>query len=417
MNLPRHSAGVFALLVMLPVLAGRLLGAADGAGEQAMIVEVDGGRLEVQPLLENAVRVRYVRGREPDEPSLILTAQATRPQFRVEQSETRITLLLPALRVVADRRSGTLSFLGADGRLLLQEAVGGRRMEPALVQGESCWTVAQRFLSPPGEHLYGTGQFQDGFLNIRDLPRRLTQVNTQISIPIIVSSNGYGVLWHNYGLTELNPADLPIPLAESAGAGREASVAVTTTEGTRNEQRRDRLFCGRFTVGTAGRQAFFLDVGRKMARQWHVQIDGRDAVNVSNVWLPPTTSWFSELEPGEHEVRIHGVQGDQPVLSFRESRDLTEFRSPVATAVDYVFIAGQGDEITAAYRRLTGAAPLPPLWALGYIHCRERYSSQEELLRNAAEFRARRLPLDVIVQDWQYWGRHGWNAMRFDEQH
>jgi alpha-D-xyloside xylohydrolase len=87
----------------------------------------------------------------------------------------------------------------------------------------------------------------------------------------------------------------------------------------------------------------------------------------------------------------------------------------VAGAVDYVMIAGHGDELTAAYRRLTGPAPMMPRWALGYIHCRERYKSQAELLENAVEFRARKLPMDVIVQAWQYWGRHGWNAMQFDE--
>lgn len=57
-----------------------------------------------------------------------------------------------------------------------------------------------------------------------------------------------------------------------------------------------------------------------------------------------------------------------------------------------------------------------PLWSLGYIHCRERYNTQAELLENAREFKQRKLPIDVIVQDWQYWGKHGWNAMRFDEE-
>lgn len=56
-----------------------------------------------------------------------------------------------------------------------------------------------------------------------------------------------------------------------------------------------------------------------------------------------------------------------------------------------------------------------PLWALGYIHCRERYNTQAELLENAHEFRKRKLPVDVIVQDWQWWGKYGWNAMQFDE--
>ena len=48
------------------------------------------------------------------------------------------------------------------------------------------------FDSPDDEFLYGLGQFQDGYSNVRGLSRRLTQVNTQISIPMLISSKGYG---------------------------------------------------------------------------------------------------------------------------------------------------------------------------------------------------------------------------------
>ena len=56
-----------------------------------------------------------------------------------------------------------------------------------------------------------------------------------------------------------------------------------------------------------------------------------------------------------------------------------------------------------------------PSWALGYIHCRERFHSQEEILKTAHRFRQEQLPVSVLVQDWQYWGKYGWNSMRFDE--
>ena len=58
-----------------------------------------------------------------------------------------------------------------------------------------------------------------------------------------------------------------------------------------------------------------------------------------------------------------------------------------------------------------------PDWMFGYIHCRERYHSSEEILANAREFKERGLPLDVIVQDWQWWGPTGWNSMEFDKEH
>ncbi len=388
------------------------------SGPEEIALSVDGGRLVVRPLLENAVRVRFTRDpAAAEEPSLVLTETTKPPAARVLEAGDSLTLDLPGLRAAVDRKTGAITFSDATGRAFLRELPGSRLVAASTVQGEKTWAVAQSFDSPAEERLFGLGQFQDGFLNVRDLPRRLTQVNTQIAIPMLVSSRGYGLLWHNYGLTEVNPADTRVELSAGGGeaGGAANAVDVTTTEGTRREVRKDGVFTGRFTVERAGRHAFFLDVGQAMARRWRVEIDGVKMVDVENLWLPPTTSWFGDLAAGEHTVRVVGVKEDKPSLSFRPARERTEFRSPAADGVDYVVIAGRGDDIVSAYRRLTGPAPMMPRWALGYIHCRERYKSQDELLANAAEFRARRLPMDVIVQDWQYWGRHGWNAMRFDE--
>lgn len=102
-------------------------------------------------------------------------------------------------------------------------------------------------------------------------------------------------------------------------------------------------------------------------------------------------------------------------MYYRKVTDETVFRSPVAEAVDYTVFAGKADEVIAAYRRVTGEVPMMPRWALGYIHCRERFHGQDEIVQTATRFRNDSLPMDVIVQDWQYWGKYGWNAMRFDE--
>lgn len=152
-----------------------------------------------------------------------------------------------------------------------------------------------------------------------------------------------------------------------------------------------------------------------MARKHYIAIDGNKIVDVNNLWLPPTTSVIVELSKGEHTVEVQGVKEDSPILYWRQVTDETVFRSPVAHSLDYTVFSGNADEIIAGYRQLTGKAPMLPLWALGYIHCRERYNTQAELLENAHEFRKRKLPVDVIVQDWQWWGKYGWNAMQFDE--
>jgi alpha-D-xyloside xylohydrolase len=78
--------------------------------------------------------------------------------------------------------------------------------------GEPCVIAGQSFESQPDEFILGLGQFQDGHFNLKDVTRKLTQVNTQISIPFIYSNKGYGLLWHQYGLTDFNPADSIIPI-------------------------------------------------------------------------------------------------------------------------------------------------------------------------------------------------------------
>lgn len=92
--------------------------------------------------------------------------------------------------------------------------------------------------------------------------------------------------------------------------------------------------------------------------------------------------------------------------------------SEVADAIDYYFIYGPKlDDVIASYRWLTGEAPLLPKWAYGYWQSKERYASQDEIVEVVKRFRERGIPIDVIVQDWKYWGRHGWNAFKFDEKY
>lgn len=86
-------------------------------------------------------------------------------------------------------------------------------------------------------------------------------------------------------------------------------------------------------------------------------------------------------------------------------------------AVDIYFIAGDCfEDICGAYRRLTGVTPMLPKWACGYIQSKERYKTQQELLDVAREYRKRRIPLDAIVQDWQYWENNLWGQKSFDTE-
>jgi alpha-D-xyloside xylohydrolase len=305
-----------------------------------------------------------------------------------------------------ETQAQTLTIKGRDGRPLFHAT----RHE--LQDGDA--TLA--FSSPKDEYLFGLGQFQDGYSNVRGLSRRLTQVNTQISLPMLISSKGYGILWNNYGLTDFNPCAKSISLTKRSGSGQSEVVDVTSTEGGKREVRQRHIFEADVTVEEAGDYALLLDVGQKMARRHHLVIDGETVIDMQNLWLPPTASTIVHLAAGRHVVTAELTKDDTPVLYYNKVNDETVFRSPVADAVDYTVFTGTPDEIIATYRELTGQAPLMPDWALGYIHCRERFHSSAEILETANRFKQEQLPLSVIVQDWQYWGKYGWNAMRFDEE-
>lgn len=373
------------------------------------------GILQIYPLTSNAVRVQYSEKEVKSVPELIFISKVKTPLFKVSEQKDALELSLSKLTVTVDKKSGSLSYGNEKGVTILSEHEGSRLFEESTVQGEKCFRVQQGFHSPADEYLYGTGQFQDGYLNIRGLSRRLTQVNTQISIPMIVSSKGYGLLWHNYGMTEFNPSDEKIDLMPVGGEKNAETVSVTTTEGTKKETRTDVDFEGDVTVGESGRYALLLDVGQKMARNWQLSIDGKSIIDFKNYWLPPTTSTITYLDKGTHHVVVHGNQNDYPAVYYHFVKNETVFCSPVADAIDYVVFSGDADQVISAYRNLSGKAPLMPIWSLGYIHCRERFKSQQELLDNAKGFRERHLPVDMMVQDWQYWGKYGWNAMKFDE--
>ncbi|SFO69012.1 TIM-barrel domain-containing protein [Prevotella sp. tf2-5] len=353
------------------------------------------GQVTVKKVARNAVRVQYTEK----------AVQDTLPDWLyVSHQEVDNDL-----QVEVDNTQGIVVVKTPDGRPVFKAT------RHQLKNGGATLAVA----SPKDEYLYGLGQFQDGHHNIRGLSRRLTQVNTQISIPMLISSKGYGLLWNNYGLTEFNPGAASVTLRRKKNqrtANRQV-VNVTSTEGGRQEVREQYIYGTTLSVKKEGDYALLLDVGQKMARRHHLTIDGQVVIDMQNLWLPPTASAIVHLKKGKHRLMAELSKGDQPVVYYRPVTDETVFQSPIAQCVDYTVFIGTPDEIISSYRELTGKAPLMPRWATGYIHCRERFHSQDEILQTVDRFKREEMPLDVIVQDWQYWGKYGWNSMRFDEDH
>jgi len=407
----------FALLLplLLPV-PGRADSAPYTRSATGVLIPSPDGTIELRPLAEGVIRVVvHPPGAEgPAAEEVVFLPGLATPPFSVQATAESVRVEAGAVSAQVDRRSGALTFADARGAVLLQEASAGRRLVPA-APGRPAAVLEDSFVSPKDEYLFGGGQFQDGFLNVRDLPRRLTQVNTQIALPFLLSSKGYGLLWHNYGRTDLNPADTLVHLTRT-GAGTYFINQSLSGNAAVPDERPTAYFSGEFAVSVAGPQAMLLDSGWKMERRYHVEIDGRTVVDFANYWLPPTTSWFTTLSAGRHRIRVEGDSADQPMLFIRPAADRTTLRSFTGQAIDYVVLAGPtSDDVIRRYRAVTGAAPLMPKWAYGFIQSRARYYSQAELLANLRVFREKRLPLDGIVQDWMYWGKYGWNAMRFDE--
>ena len=123
-----------------------------------------------------------------------------------------------------------------------------------------------------------------------------------------------------------------------------------------------------------------------------------------------------DFVPIVHSVAGYALFWDNPSpTTFRDDADGMLFESEVGEAVDYYFIyGGDADGVIAGIRTLTGEVPMLPLWSYGFMQCRERYRSSAELLAALRGYRERGIPLDCIIQDWQYWGNNYlWNAMEF----
>jgi alpha-D-xyloside xylohydrolase len=113
--------------------------------------------------------------------------------------------------------------------------------------------------------------------------------------------------------------------------------------------------------------------------------------------------------------RGYGMIWDNPSKTTIEPgfNEQTKWTSEVGNRVSFFVIAGRTtDEIYAGYRQLTGATPMLPKAAYGYIQCKQRYRSQEEVLAVAKGYRDRHLPADVLVVDWFYYTKMG--QMDFD---
>ena len=353
------------------------------------------GAMIVRFCNDTIVHVLYSPGDEPPADhslAVIGCREQYESPLKLVQTSKDITLAGNKLSVLVNRSTGALTFLTPTGNKILSEPQdGGKAMQKATVNHEDTYHLQQEFLSPSDEALYGLAMGQDGVWNWRGMPIDLISQNITGAFPIMVSSRGYGLLWDNESLTEFNPVNEndEIPLSRSSRAGV-------------------------FTARASGDYVFFAR-GGDGAGEIGISVGDLVTHDDKNMWVPYTSVIKTHLTAGKtHSVKLLGG-GKTAKLYGRPLGNTSVFRSEVGKEINYYFIYGPNiDKVVAGYRLLTGTAPLFPKWAYGFWQCREHYSNQRETLDAAEGFRNRHIPVDLIVQDWQYWGKWGWGAYQFD---
>ena len=103
---------------------------------------------------------------------------------------------------------------------------------------------------------------------------------------------------------------------------------------------------------------------------------------------------------------------------FEDNDKYASIWSDMGDNIDYYFICGQNmDKVIAGYRELTGKAPMYGKYAYGYWQSKEHYDTQAELMSVARKYRRLKIPIDNMIQDWDYWnGAENWSGMFFDKK-
>ena len=277
-----------------------------------LALQLRDGALRLDVWSDSVVRVRYAKDKAgfTDAPGMAVTGRPAKVQWTHAATGAEEVLRTAKLTVRVNRKSGAVSFFDAAGKPYLAEAADdARALKPSTLpaaQGGGAYAASQKFALAADEAIYGLGQHPTGQLDNRGSKIHLQQLNTDIGVPVFVSSKGYGVFWDNASVTDV---DIP--------------AAVT---------------------------------GKPM-----------------------------------------------------------EIVSEYARGVDYYFFGGPDlDSVIAGYRELTGRAPMMARWTWGLWQSKERYATQDELIGIADEHRKRGIPLDAVIQDWQYWEPGQWGSHRFD---
>ena len=170
-----------------------------------VVFKMGTGTLRVQVCTDSVIHVLYSPTAEfPERPDyVVIKRNWPAVEWKLQNDDNKITVSTARLRLAIDRGDGSIAYRSADNRNLMMDA--NRMMRPVDVNGEHTYhaeSVINIYGSPEG--LYGLGQHQAGVWNYRGESVDISQENTNIAIPFMVSSKGYGLFWNNSSRSKFN---------------------------------------------------------------------------------------------------------------------------------------------------------------------------------------------------------------------
>ena len=170
-----------------------------------VLFKMQSGAMRLEVCSDSILRVLYsATSAFPERPDYVI-AKASWPaaNWKLEATDAAVSLVTERFKVTVTRKDGVLAYSDRNGRKLAQE--GPRTMTPVKVNGEDTYR-AETFIPMWGstEALYGLGQHQAGVWNYRGESVDISQDNTNISIPLLLSTNGYGIFWNNTSRSRFN---------------------------------------------------------------------------------------------------------------------------------------------------------------------------------------------------------------------
>lgn len=365
-----------------------------------------------------------------------------------------------------------------DQVLLKEVAQGGKTFKPFTVPDREIgvdiakvpeaqkhgWSWRALFDSPDNEAFYGLGQHQSEELNMKGKNEDLFQYNTKVSVPFVISNKNYGILWDSYSYSRWgNPDDYlqlnrAFKLYDKDGKEGQLTGTYVAKNGQKIVRGEDSIYfeyampetseiCNQTDKGGIQNlpKGFALN-GSKVVYEGYVEaptnsfyqfilyyagymkiyIDGKLVVpeRWRTAWNPNSYKFETAIPKGKKTpIRIEWQpDGDVSYCGLRVAAPRSEAEknqlsiwSEMSPDMDYYFIAGKDmDEVISGYRTLTGKAPVYPKWVLGFWQSRERYQSSKDIEENMKKFRDLKIPVDNIVQDWNYWKLDSWGSHEFE---